>query len=277
MCPEKGRSCISVWSVVFTFVLAVVLVAVILPAVRLSRDTRSGWSTCCSNLEQIGKAIKTYMADWDDSYPTNIPDKVSKTPAVEVALGSGAINETTGKPITNKIGLAWVEELYSYMEPITQDKDDFNSVWKCPRAKHDQATALPGGVKNNPEVSYLFNYNVFGQKEDTIKMPADLMLCREGDRLYTSSARGYAGTRSAPSTAKDQIHPPQNTFMQHEDAAVMTTGSQMAIHGNGSNILFADSHVKLIGKSQMTGVTWDGKNKCWRNNADAAQMIRISP
>ncbi len=112
--------------------VVVAIVIILFPPVIRERITDHS-AYCASNLKQIGHAIKLYLADWDNTYPTNRPYTKNGKPgsiSAYVKLTPPAVDEQTGEPSRFRYGASWVEGLYSCMEQITPMSDS-SSVWRC--------------------------------------------------------------------------------------------------------------------------------------------------
>ncbi|MCX6346062.1 MAG: hypothetical protein NT018_13480 [Armatimonadetes bacterium] len=246
-------------NVIGVIVLVVVAFMVLLP---LFSDHSDGGrpSNCQTNLKQIGNSIKMYLADWDETYPTNRPfttnhklDPISS----KVKLSAIGYDKVTGKPYKFQHGVNWVEGLYAYMESIVE-RGDTSSVWKCP-------SASLSAKSKSAEVSYAFNRNLIEQPEKIIKSSGRLMMLSESGRLLDSELK------PSNKSNKDPKAVPQNAF------------TNTKLHSNGSHILFADGHVKLFNAEAYfyKGCEWDPKSKCWFSVGDRktlnAHSIQITP
>lgn len=243
-------------------VAAVVVVGWVVLPTFVPRSKSIGRVSCQSNLNQIGKAIRTYLSDWDGRYPTNrrsLSNGELGPVSTGVKLSRVGIDPGSGKPYRFENGVTWVEGLYSYVEPITT-QDDYASVWKCPTAaKFDlQPTS------DSAAVTYVMNRNLIERREDEVRVPAKLMLARETDRLVDCDLRPI-------NDSTDKNQPPVSAFLTDSDLRLGVTKPDL--HTTGSNVLFADGHVKLISKTALPDkCTWDPETKTW-GNADGSVMV----
>ena len=275
-----------------------ILAAILFPVFARAKRAAQA-STCQSNLKQIGLAIKQYVSDWDQTFMTNrlantTTGVTAGAPVKEVGLAPpGTI--VAGVPVMflvvgNVTHISWVGALYRYSEAAT-NKDDASSAWKCPAASAAQyGTGTVGGVNTltTAYVTYVINYNLLEQPESVIRYASTLMLCRETDRLMASACRAGAGgvgtavIRAATSAAADI---PVGSFLCFRDQTMSPAifGMNRVPHGNGSNVLFADGHVKQIaalafgsGAGENVPV-WDGTLGTWVNPGVPQGKVTLMP
>ena len=240
-----------------------ILAAILFPVFAKARRAAHA-STCQSNMKQIGNAIKMYLSDFDETYPTN-SNLAGTAVQVDVQLTEPAVDPVTGKPLRFKYGIGWVEGLYNYVEAIT-DSNDAKSVWKCPAAGNATQPAT-GTVANTAAVTYAFNFNMAGQSEGAIRSASNLMLVRELDRRMNSVLRPtHATTSSFPA--------PRYPFLNNVEGFSATPALAPKQHGQGSHILFADNHVKLFDMQYfpsdangriLAATGWDASESRWYN------------
>lgn len=255
-----------------------ILAAILFPVFARARAA-ARTSSCQSNMNQLGKAMKSYMTDWEDTFPTNhmrvrgggAIDPNSKI-AVDVPL---TVLDPNGRTDTKFYwGINWVEALYSYVERVGKP-DDNQSVWKCPSAS-ELSMGAPAGNKDlsgtygldtpygvdrgddgveTEANTYAMNYNLLEAPESSVRMPASTFLLREMGMRCGAITRGRS----------DNGGNPEYPFLSNDDpdtpnAPDQGVSVQIKLHGTGSNILFADGHVKSFAASAMPGKITD--NNC---------------
>jgi prepilin-type N-terminal cleavage/methylation domain-containing protein/prepilin-type processing-associated H-X9-DG protein len=247
-----------------------ILAAILFPVFARAREAARA-SSCVSNLNQIGKAIKSYMTDWDDTYPTN---RLSTSMQYEIPL-----SPDLNPPIVFYYGVNWVEALYPYIEKVGNPGDN-SSVWKCPSAGDGFKSIYNQMAEPLCRITYVFNYNLLEQPEGILKAGGNTMLAREMDRRVGATCRP---TNLTPT--KESI--PASPFLNATDGS----GSgkiqvKSKLHGAGSHILFTDGHVKLISVALMpkdgdisVANNWDVKNNQWWNTNQEGnnKLISITP
>ncbi len=224
--------------------------------------THCGSSSCESNMKQIGNAIKMYLSDWNDTFPTNRPflngHKVGPI-RVYVKLSPHEPIGNATEPPRFSYGVNWVEGLYSYIENVTKASDP-QSVWRCQAAS---SRVYPEGSKT-AAVNYVFNRNLVERSARSLTYAANLMVVREIDAVVNAELRPTNDTTWTSKT------PPRSPFLTSHDTRAGHMNPK--IHGAGSHILFADGHVKVFDASffpeRITkSRCWDPDTKQWYNYA----------
>ena len=239
-----------------------ILAAILFPVFARARRAAQA-STCQSNLKQIGNAIKMYLSDWDDTYMTNRP-KSATNPAIVPSVLLSPPTPPTGMTEAPKFvyGIAWVEGLYSYVEAVTKS-DDPMTTWRCPAASNQ---TFPVKTNTDPNagpyclVTYVFNRCLVEQPEGVIKGASNLMMIREFDRLTISTLRPTNDVTGVSTT------PPYYPFLNNYDVALGNTSKTCKMHVNGSQILFADGHVKIFDTGYFPEQTNLIASKCYDAN-----------
>lgn len=232
-------------------VMVAIVIAVLFPVI--ARPTGcSKKSNCESNLKQIGASVKMYLTDWQDHYPTNRPvygsskvgkisDEVRLTPPAEFVVKGKANN------------LSWVEALYKYMEPPTDNNGTVDcGAWECKSASTD---CYPGDSKT-AYTTYAMNRNLIERPEGCVRASDRTLLVRELDRHANSVLRPTNYSCGLPNAR------PQSPFLTEDDSRIGYT--QGKLHSEGSHILFTDGHVKWYPLSSTNHVIrWNARKKQW--------------
>ena len=226
-------------------------------------------STCQSNLKQIGNALKMYLSDWDDTYPTN--RAVLSSGALSVVMPTVMLSSPDPlpgqtEPPKFQYSINWVEGLYSYVEAVTK-KEDPSTTWRCPAATN---LSLPTTTGPFYLVTYVFNRCLIEAPEGIVKGAANLMMIRELGRLTMATLRPANDCTASPTMR------PIDPFLIGRDS-LYTPGfakGEYTLHGNGSHVMFADGHVKVfeIGSFSTNpptyttaAATYDGNTQQWYN------------
>jgi prepilin-type N-terminal cleavage/methylation domain-containing protein/prepilin-type processing-associated H-X9-DG protein len=243
-----------------------ILAAILFPVFARARKAAQA-SNCQSNLKQIGKAVKLYMNDWQDTFPTNRPFVGGTTtlgPVTRsIALSPPVIDPNTNEPRKFDYGITWVESMYTYVETVTKGSST-GSVWKCGSSSEAADPADPNYFANT---HYVFNGCLIEQPEGIAKNQSNLMMIREFGRLTCATLRPINPTATGNANT-----PPQYAFLNDTDLGASTTRVKTP-HGNGSHILFADGHVqgRDIGwypnftSTYTTARAWDSVTLQWYN------------
>lgn len=278
----KNRKGFTLIELLVVIAIIAILAAILFPVFAKAKKAAQA-SNCQANLKQIGNAFKMYLSDWDETYPTN-RDPGGTAIAKGVAL-SPLGTDAQGKPIRFTDDYhPWVECLYNYIEPVTAD-EDYTSVWKCGAATSQRLAKYGSyertGTGGSGTLTYAMNYNLVEQPESVVKTASSMLLCREYDRM-TGEGRtcGYYNGSAAPSY----------TFLSDgADGLLLSDAAKtpnIKLHNNGSHILFADGHVKLIDyrffsndngtlpqKDSTDGLYYNYLNN---TNPDVNKMIQIT-
>lgn len=241
------RSGVSAVEVLVFFIVVVVIAAILWPLFTYGgRCPPLRASPCQSNLTQIGRAIKMYMSDWDNTYPTQCLRPASMAFSVKLSPRE----EVNQKRFVH--GTNWVEALFSYIE--TTSKNDAWSVWRCGACSDDTYPKR----SDTAAVSYVLNRNLIQLPEGYVTDGARLMLLREADRLVNSDLRPTNLSR------KNEKAMPQSPFLTKRDVRMGETKPDL--HNKGSHVLFADGHVKYFGAESYTDKpSWDPETQQWWN------------
>jgi len=290
----RDRKGVTLIELLVVIAIIAILAAILFPVFARARKAAQA-STCESNLKQIGNAVKMYLSDWDDTYPTNRPVLTSG-----IGLVMPTVNLSPPDPIPPATeppkymyGINWVEGLYSYVEAVTKSTDPA-TAWRCPAAT-SLTLPYPHIPNLNEAVNYVFNRCLIEQPEGVIKGAANLMMIRECSRLTISTLRPQNDSTGQSSAL------PIDPFMIGRDSSVsgLISRGEYNMHANGSHILFADGHVKCFDSSYFGTDTnndniidtparaWDGNTLQWYNFYYASpstpaqkaknQTIAISP
>lgn len=274
MRDKKGLSIIELLEVA---AIVAILAAIIYPV--FIKAAKSQGMHCQSNMSQIGKAMKMYLSDWGNTYPTNRQIVGSGSTATVgpvlpwIRLSNPALVDANNEPIRFQYGFNWVEALYPYTDrSVTEDR---LNVWKCPATRPFNGPAQ--GMF--PSVTYSFNVNFIELRKYAERFPAKTMMCRELDRRYDSVLRPLF-------TCTSSSIPPNDPFLDPGDVTTQNLKTlRSRLHDDGSNILFADGHVKNFSSNYFSKPSgeWDGTTAQWYNQVTGApgdvriKAIAINP
>ncbi len=236
----KHRKGFTLIELLVVIAIIAILAAILFPVFARARKAAMA-STCQSNLNQLAKAMKMYLTDWSDTYPTNrsLANYNIIDPMCRLSQPMPLPGQTEPPKFQHSIN--WVEALYSYVEQVTK-KDDPATTWRCPAAT---SLFLPVAPTTEPPyrlVTYVFNRCLVEAPEGIIKGASNLMMVRELGRLTMATLRPTNECTASPNSA------PQDPFLIARDYAqtIIFTKGEYLLHANGSHILFADGHVKLF-------------------------------
>jgi len=263
----KGRKGFTLIELLVVIAIVAILAAILFPVFAQARKAAFA-SDCQSNMKQIGTALKMYTQENHDMYPTNrtLAGVMSKV----IQLSAPATPQ-----IVFQYGYNWVEELWPYMEKITQNSA---GAFRCKTASdvHDPPV---GALAATASVSYTFNYNLCEQPEGVVKTSGNLMAVREIDRLVNSMLRPINLSSSSTDAPVNAFH--TNAGGSNDDVSAIIK-IQPKRHGPGSHVLFADGHVKRFSMGYFpSSCTWDTSSQMWWNyvgvSGDRDKSIAVSP
>lgn len=273
----KKRMGFTLIELLVVIAIIAILAAILFPVFSKARRSAQA-SNCESNLKQIGNAIKMYLGDWDDTYPTNRNIQSNGTLSTIQAeanlsqqdpkTGDPLTDPNTGAPYKFTYSINWVEALYQYVETVTKS-DDPSSSWKC---QGSAVTRCPSEAGWNCGVNYSFNACLAEQPDGIVKASQNLMMCRE---LGFTQPAELRPTNPGAMSSGDPSSAPSYAFLTTSDPVPTSpTGlkANATPHGNGSHILFCDGHVKIFDTSYMPAKTsawitmaYDGETSQWYN------------
>lgn len=268
--PARKRSGFTLIELLVVIAIIAILAAILFPVFARARKAAQA-SNCQSGLKQIGKAVKLYLTDWQETFPTNRPYSSASNKALKaidkcVQLSPPVLDPTTNEPRIFDYGITWVEALYKYIESST-GSPNAASVWRCGVGSMASDPTDPTFYANT---HYVFNACLIEQPEGIAKSQSNLMMVREFGRLTASTLRPInPGCTGDPNTV------PQYAFLNNLDYGpnMKDTSKIAKQHGNGSMMLFADGHVKQFDlgfypefNSRFTATTaWDSTTQQWYN------------
>jgi len=241
-----------------------ILAAILFPVFARARRAAMA-STCQSNLKQIGNAIKMYLSDWDDTYPTN--RQILANGSLSVILPTVLLSPPDPIPPATEppkflYSINWVEGLYSYVEAVTK-KEDPSTTWRCPAATNLNMPTTTGPFYL---VTYVFNRCLVEAPEGIIKGASNLMMIRELGRLT------MATLRPANDCTNSQSALPIDPFLISRDSLVPQgfAKGEYITHANGSHVMFADGHVKVydLGAFSTNAPTYNTPARTYDTNTN---------
>jgi len=254
-----------------------ILAAILFPVFAKAREA-ARTSSCQSNMNQIGKAVKSYMTDFEDTFPTNRPwtglSSPNPNPHVDLSDPDATVQiGNSTEPLRFQYGPNWVEALYPYVEKVGKPGDN-QSVWKCPATRARSVSVNPKVIWNSN--TYVFNTQLLEQPESVLKTPGNTMMVREFECM--------AGALCRPLNVYSAGAPPLNPFLLETDLAFPSLKPmKYRLHNAGSHILFADGHVKFFSAALFPAVLKPADNydiaggQWWNSLNPTKKVIAVSP
>lgn len=211
-----------------------ILAAILFPVFVRARENarRTG---CLNNLKQIGLAIMQYTQDYDERYPASFDGKMSPLTYV-----TQSIPGTPGRKFNfNGLGTinrrSWMDLIFPYVKSV--------QVFECP-SQPDSAT-----VSN--AASYGYSGAIGGYDNDRYAIPGGWGLRNIGNPL-SQVVRPAQVAMVVDRQSHYSIGNLPYSFANNPDVAAGNNKSYSP-HFMGTNVCFADGHVKWMKTSQIVG------------------------
>jgi len=210
-----------------------ILAAILFPVFAQAREAARK-ASCQSNEKQIILAVLMYNQDYDNKFPPQRNADWSGPESGQNIVTNSPWANCYGWPCTNRPDgrITWPARLIPYTKNY--------GVFACPSANNTAANPWPGmsgtgfETMNDPttqrEISYYYNGDFGTMNEAAVDRPAERAVIGETGRSRKScdSARGWDNNRYRSTRWTDWYAP----------------------HQDGSNVAFADGHVKYYQDSQ---------------------------
>ncbi|OGV54437.1 MAG: hypothetical protein A2X45_09565 [Lentisphaerae bacterium GWF2_50_93] len=248
----KKRGTFTLIELLVVIAIIAILAALLLPALKKAKDTAHSIA-CVSNLKQMGTAVLSYAIDFNDEFPTGY-NQAEVAAGLPDPTGNGHWTLPADYPGTNA-GVAgyWVPFIQPYLGYRNYVARAYRGVFNCPAFPENSNLATYG------EESYYFaqtaSYGGVGTWHRTL-----------ASLKYPSRAGTHGDS---------QFHDYGSyfPFCSNNDGSsgiddTNRTGSpdyiDWSYHSNGMNVLFDDSHVQWVSRSEMIkeryfGIVWTRK------------------
>ncbi len=213
-----------------------ILAAILFPVFARARENARR-ASCQSNLKQIGLGIMQYIQDYDEKYP--ITNYSAGTIGAYVPPGG------FGNDVYYNYG-TWRYFIQPYLKSV--------QIFTCPSSKYPPSSTNPGiGYADvnyaNGQV-YPGNSN-YGVNENVIYTGPDA----NGNRSFSAAGIGAVALLPMVADASGHLFTDGARIINANTTsyygAPAAPDESLARHLNGSNILFADGHVKFFQQGAM--------------------------
>jgi prepilin-type N-terminal cleavage/methylation domain-containing protein/prepilin-type processing-associated H-X9-DG protein len=234
--PHKPMRGFTLIELLVVIAIIAILAAILFPVFGRARENARR-SSCQSNLKQIGLGMMQYTQDYDERFPPAL-DGPWGGPYKQAQSGTpGGIYQSSDGANGGYIN-TWMDMIFPYIKSV-------------------QIFACPSGTGNADQPSYGYNQGVSG------------------------IARGIYGSSHAysPPASASEIHRPAEVIMNFDYRDIYhaignsenyrlnathtnaNTRRLVAPHFDGTNLAFADGHVKWMLPSRIIG-TYVGSGDC---------------
>lgn len=225
-----------------------ILAAILFPVFSQARE-RARQTACMSNMRQIGVSVNMYVQDYDESYPASNEQSLD--------WGPGPWGEN-GALVTNYRSISrWVPQLMSYVRNTR--------VFSCPSDPHGRrnqnngkAWTTPFPVSYGPNRFFMTPGGQYGGPLTSVTLasvdqPTEKYLMGDSAAAWGFDLSAIANLRYAnydPTLGQNDWTAAQ--FIERGRAALDDSqAGSLARHAQGSNVMFADGHVRWLRHNQI--------------------------
>lgn len=207
-----------------------ILAAILFPVFAQAREAARK-ATCQSNLKQIGSAYMMYTQDYDELFPINDGNNSSPAWYTQPADSRGVASQA-------RLGV-WTTTLQPYIKNW--------KVFQCPSTSVDTSVLnapLNAGAPQIP-ISYTPNGQLGNTSTASVQAVSSCIMVWEGTGKSAMLNYTIATPTFNPSTPARPPHP-SYTGIASGCTFYVPSGTLPSywVHGQGSNYLFVDGHVK---------------------------------
>jgi len=237
---NKKQSGFTLIELLVTIAIISILAAILFPVFARARENARR-ASCMSNLKQIGLGIMMYVQDYDERYPNWIELGNSCNATVDAgkpcrtfSVNSGTVD---GVAWGNGYKKTWMDFIYPYTKST--------QVFICPSSVHDQnpsygySSGISGGKVGGA-------YNDGGRQNNIpislsqVTRPSEIVMVLDENGPYSI----YASPRDLQSIL---VSSSRDTVIRHLE---------------GTNIAYADGHVKWMGAAKLDALLPLSTSKC---------------
>jgi len=268
------RSAFTLIELLVVIAIIAILAAILFPVFAQAR-AKARQTTCASNMKQILTASLQYVQDYDETWPITVTNTTTNQGVgnVTYSLPAGQAQGVTLGPVTRSI---YVNALDPYIKNW--------AVWACPDGNDYKIFA---GDSEKADGGFLLSYFwtpfMSSWPNANIAQPAETAVFTESK----FRARGYIldfplsgeGTNTAFGCGASPKVPFQfNRTLSYFCTFGFQTGDTFWVHGQGTNMPYADGHVKWAsnpgpsdiwaGNMSAQGKYVGGTTSYWVSSAD---------
>jgi len=236
-----------------------ILAAILFPVFARARENARR-ASCMSNMKQIGLGLMQYLQDYDEAFPTYLMGQESvanlqanqksysdsaSAPAEKFSLRQGVLGSTAA---TGYGYQSWMDEIYPYVKSL--QLFDCISTAKNPLMVQSGTAAQPGRAP-----SYAVNAYITGMQGNGYKP------------LKESAINGSAGKIFSVQNARQNAYYSEIDFNKYQHPTFLGTSAYRKslrdltwAHLGGTNILYADGHVKWASIDKVPELTCNPGN-----------------
>lgn len=236
----KSRNAFTLIELLIVITIIAILAATLFPVFSRARENARR-ASCSSNLKQIGVAMLQYLQDYDERYTLALMGEVPGRDSFGPPWGTGAVGTTpctrTGQ--TCQVSVADYGSWDTFIQPYLKN----TQVFLCPSDSR-------GNLR-----TYNYNWTFSSQNQAVLSTVSETWML-----LEVGGTGGGTPTWSLPGTGRfaAEYLPDDARWNSTLNAASANYGGKRRgqFHFEGTNILFADGHVKYyhVGSTIPGGV-----------------------
>ncbi len=243
---KDGRNGFTLIELLVVIAIISILAAILFPVFARARENARR-ASCQSNLKQIALGIMQYTQDYDEKYPPSIwvgtPLSNSPRQTDTTMPGSKFYTEADGSGSYLYHHVSWMDIVQPYLKSL--------QIYTCPNAQDkDYGSYGYSGCLNSmrsnqyatgsyPTVSAINDPMSLAQ----VQRPSEIIMLMDWNYAYNNLAGpNWEGVWTQPSSS-------------HKAA--------LAPHLDGTNLAFADGHVKWLGNTDAAITNVNYTNRAW--------------
>ncbi len=223
---NNNRSAFTLIELLVVIAIIAILAAILFPVFARARENARR-SSCQSNLKQIGLGVMQYVQDYDETYPLN----EQNTGLTLYISGWGGYS-------------TWMYSTHPYVKSV--------QIYKCPSGATPTNDATFGLSYNGTRIDFP-GMNNYGANENVISgTPIKVAQIQSAALVPMIADCTGPVTGGAPNRIMNANYIGPNPWHNPPGTVNETT----ARHLGGSNIAYADGHVKFMQQGPMTAATF---------------------
>jgi prepilin-type N-terminal cleavage/methylation domain-containing protein/prepilin-type processing-associated H-X9-DG protein len=233
-CVVGKRKGFTLIELLVVIAIIAILAAILFPVFARARENARR-ASCQSNLKQIALGIFQYTQDYDEKFPMGYYPMVPENKQTDPSMPGAAFKVSTGAAgFTPDYYKTWMDMIYPYLKST--------QIFVCPSAT-SSTTAPSYGY--NRLLSNTTGATSGGDSLASVERPSEIVMNMDYNWVYSAYANCIDGGNVALGTN-------------------VTNQKIVAPHLDGTNVAFADGHVKW--RVRTDGVFWNNSeatNRFW--------------
>lgn len=217
---KKGFTLIELLVVI---AIIAILASILFPVFARARENARR-SSCMSNLKLIGLGVMQYTQDYDERYPANFYAGITQN---DPAMPGFKYGVNDGRSEVGFNWITWMDLIHPYVKSV--------QLYDCPSTSDRTAPSYGYNTAVGGYPNYLASY--YGP---TVTAPISIAAVSSASRLFL--LMDYGTMYNIYMNPSDVM-----TYIRNGDPTL----TRVARHLGGSNIAFADGHVKWLSSGRI--------------------------